>query len=259
MIKFLRKILGEDGFNALRAFKLKHFPTKTEREAIIRRKKLYSSLINPGELCFDVGANIGNRIVPLLQVGAKVVAVEPQESCHALLKQRFGNRIELVTKGLSDKEEIKKFYISNASVLSSFSEEWIDAGKKDRFKEYEWNKVVMTEMTTLDLLIAQYGVPVFIKIDVEGFELQVLKGLSVPIKTISFEYAAPEQSQRAIDCINRIEQINPAIECNYAVGESMELALKEWLPANKMREHILSQEFGNTFFGDIYVRSNPRS
>src|SRR5476651_1648081 len=113
------------------------------------------------------------------------------------------------------------------------------------------------EMTTLDNLIKQYGAPDFLKIDVEGYESEVLKGLHSPVNMISFEYTTPELTEKAVECIDLIEAVNKNIECNYCVGESMELALEKWLPVSKMKEHVLSKQFIDTAFGDIYVRTKP--
>jgi len=255
MKKAVKNFLGQKNIDSLKFIKLKYFP-KNEKAEIARRTVFYSSFIKQGDLCFDVGANVGNRIEPLLQLGARVLAVEPQKWCYDYLKYKYGNRIILITKGLGDTEGVKKFYISNESTISSFSEEWINTVKTGRFKQFNWNREVETQMTTLDKLIEEYGIPAFIKIDVEGYELEVLKGLSIPIKLISFEYTAPEQITKAIDCINHIEGTNAAIECNYAIHEKMELALGNWLTANQMKEYILSsKEFNDSIFGDIYVRT----
>jgi FkbM family methyltransferase len=262
MKKIIKGLLGEKLINYIRPIKIKYFPSEfqkkiieKENKALLRRKKLFSDYIQEGDLCFDVGANIGNRVGPLLDIGARVVAVEPQKSCYDILASKFGNKIILVTKGLSNTEEVKKFYIADDPTISSFSEEWIGAVKADRFKDSNWNKVVEIEMTTLDKLIAQYGVPVFIKIDVEGYEVEVLKGLHSPIKLISFEYTVPEQTAKVIDCIIHIQNANNNIECNYSVEESMELALESWLTVDQMKEYVLSKQFIDTGFGDVYVRT----
>ena len=253
--QILKRTLGVKNFYIL----MSKFFQGSEEDAIIRRKTFYSSFVKKNDLCFDVGSNMGNRIEPLLQIGAKVLAVEPQKKCYDFLKQKYGDKIILITKGLSDKNEVKKFYISDASPNSSFSEEYINAVKATRYKGYSWDEVAEVEMTTLDSLIETYGVPIFIKIDVEGYELEVIKGLNTPVKLISFEYTTPEQTVKAIDCINHIEKINNNIQCNYSIGESMKLALANWLPANKMKEHIFSKQFINTAFGDIYIRTSLSS
>lgn len=239
----------------------KYFPSKKQREilqeemeAYDRRKVLFGSFIKKGELCFDVGANVGNRVGPLLDIGAKVIAIEPQENCCRRLKQKFGNRINIVPLGLGESEGVKNFYPSNANTISSFSEEWINSVRDGRFKEYSWKKPVKVNMSTLDILIEKYGLPVFIKIDVEGYELEVLKGLTTPIQMISFEYTVPEQAEIVLKCLDQIQSNDPNIEINYSVGESMDFALKNWLSVEEMKSYVAKREFKGTGFGDIYVK-----
>lgn len=227
-----------------------------EKTEFTRRKKFYTQFVSPKQLVFDVGANIGNRIYPILSLGGKVVAIEPQEQCYKLLEENLGNKIQLVKKGLCEQECIRQFHISNASTISSFSDEWIQSVKQDRFKEYNWNKTIEVQMTTLDKLIEIHGVPQFIKIDVEGYELEVLNGLSQAIQMISFEYTVPEQIERIFDCINRINQFNPKILCNYSIGESMEWASTNWLSKEDFFKLVTSSKFIETGFGDIYVKTN---
>lgn len=253
--KFLKKILGDNVFIYIRAVRSKIFVGKEEREAIEVRKKLYATFVKKGDLCFDVGANIGNRIEPLLQLGVKVVAVEPQTSCAKFLQYKYGNRISLVQKGLGSEETVKDFYISDVSVLSTFATDWLETVKDGRFKEASWSRVEKMTITTLDALIKEYGHPALVKIDVEGYELEVIKGLSTPVKAISFEYAVPEQTEKLINCITHIQQNDPNIECNYCVGESMQFAMDKWLSPNDMKELVRSKAFIATSWGDIYVRS----
>ena len=225
-----------------------------EQKNINIRKVFYSQFVKEGDLCFDVGANIGNRISPLLMLNAKIVAVEPQITCQKILKAKFGNKITLVPKGLGEKEEVRELYISNDSVLSSFSKEWIDSVKA-RFNESNWNTIEKVQMTTLDKLIENYGIPTFIKIDVEGFEFEVLKGLTKSINMISFEYCVPENTGKAIACIKRLTFINKNIECNYSINESMEFVSNNWITTDEMINILNSQQLIESEFGDIYIRS----
>ncbi|GHT55939.1 hypothetical protein FACS189446_7820 [Bacteroidia bacterium] len=248
--KVYKAFLGD----ILRFFRgLKGKLTNAER-AHKQKVKFYSQFVSPNDLCFDVGANMGNRTEILLQLNARVVAVEPQKKCYEYLRQKFGDKINLVTKGLGDVEEEKTFYISDVSVLSSFSKEWIDSTSKERFKANHWDHTEQIKMTTLDKLIEQYGVPHFIKIDVEGFELEVLKGLSHPINMISFEYTFPEAKKQALLCIVRIEKINRNIVFNYSIGESMKFALSEWITSEEMIKLINSKKFSDSAWGDIYAK-----
>jgi len=224
-------------------------------EVIEQRKNFYNQFISENNLVFDVGANIGNRIVPFLKLKAKVVAFEPQKKCVKILKRRFGKEIEIVKNGLSNQIEIRTFFVSNANTLSSFSERWINSVKNERFSGLNWKATNQIQMITLDLAIRKYGKPDFIKIDVEGFELEVLQGLNTSIKYISFEYTTPEQNEDAIKCIDRILQLNPETLFNYSEGESMSLKFENWIDGIKMKNHVLTNEFINSGFGDIYAQS----
>lgn len=262
MKSLLKNLLGEHNVMRLKEMKTEWFPSALERknkeqelEEEKKRCEFYGLFIKQGDLCFDVGANVGNRISPMLKIGAKVVAVEPQETCYKFLRSKFGNKIQIVTKGLGSSEGVKTFFVSNTSTISTFSEEWITSMKQGRFKGQEWNKEVSIQMTTLDKVIAEYGKPSFIKIDVEGYELEVLSGLNQAIKMISIEYAVPDHTDKLLSCIDRIAQNSTQIELNYSIGESMSFALDKWLSLDEMKAHVQSQAFSDTDFGDVYIRS----
>ena len=93
----------------------------------------------------------------------------------------------------------------------------------------------------------------FIKIDVEGYESEVLSGLTKKVKFISFEYTVPEQTDKALDCLQKLIKINPDLKCNFSVGESMKLEKQEWLTAQEMLSFVSSKSFTDTGFGDIYI------
>ena len=254
--RLLTSILGHRIVNLLRKVAFKLFPGLFEesRESIKKRQRFYNQFINSNDLVFDVGANIGNRVRPLLNIGARVVAIEPQKECYEILEMKFGNKIEIVPMGLGKAEEIKDFFVADANVLSSFSTEWIESVKKDRFKNYTWAKPIKIQITTVDKLIEKYGLPKFIKIDVENYEFEVLKGLTYAVDIISFEYAIPK-IQKIKDCINQIEKYNSDTEYNFSIGESMEFALTDWQSVTDFKNYIFAKEFIATGSGgDIYVR-----
>ncbi|MGB0885996.1 MAG: FkbM family methyltransferase [Chitinophagales bacterium] len=217
------------------------------------RVNFYSQFVKRGDLVFDVGANEGNRTDIYLSIGAKVVAVEPQEDCYTKLEKRFGNKIDLIKKGLGEKEETKTLYISDTNLISSFNAEHIEEMKKDRFKGVNWDKTADIHLTTLDNLIAKYGTPDFCKIDVEGFEFDVLKGLSSPLKSLSLEYIVPENKDVIVNCINHLNSLGK-IECNHSYGESMELGMPNWMEGKAFEEYLKTKEFEATSYGDVYVR-----
>ncbi|WP_020604055.1 FkbM family methyltransferase [Spirosoma spitsbergense] len=221
-----------------------------------RRKKFYGTLVKPGDLCFDIGANIGDRTSIFLALNTRVVAVEPQPACVQRLERRFGNQITIVAKGVGAEEGYLPMHLSNANTLSSFSEEWINKVQQERFAQYEWNETITVPIITLDKLIATYGVPSFCKVDVEGFEVQVLRGLTQPLPMISLEYTVPEAKENLLEVIERLDSLSESMRFNYSPGESMRLALPDYIPASDFKQLVNSPNFKKSKFGDVYAKSS---
>jgi len=219
------------------------------------RKQFYASFLKPGNLVFDVGANLGNRVEAFLAIGCKVVAVEPQGFCRDFLKTKFGNQITLLPIALGEKPgQLPMFINAQSSTLSSLSTDWIAAMKNSRFKDNDWQKTEMVEVNTLDNLIQTQGLPHFVKIDVEGFELEVLKGLTKPIPFLSLEYTTPEQTQKLLACLELLSQIHNGYCCNYSVGESNRFATNTWDTIDTFRQKCATDVSFLQGFGDVYIQ-----
>ena len=230
-------------------------PARAKQERDMHR--FYARFVKAGEVVFDIGANVGNRTAVFRTLGASVIAVDPQPSCVARLRKRFGSdpKVTVVPTALGEQEGEAELLVSNASTISSLSPEWVNAVRKSgRFSAYRWNRSVTVPLTTLDRIIERYGVPVFVKIDVEGFELPVLKGLSQPVGGVSFEFV-PEFIDAAVQCVWHLDSIGMP-RFNYSVGESMGLALSEWVTAEEISEILISFP-DSTTWGDVYGRKNP--
>ncbi|MBC7839866.1 MAG: FkbM family methyltransferase [Nitrospiraceae bacterium] len=210
----------------------------------------YSQLVKPGDLCFDVGANIGNKTKIFLDLGARVVCIEPQPSCVDVLKETYQNdsNVVIVSKGLATQSGSRSLSVcGSANAISTFSEKW----KTGRFRSYTWDPAVEVPVTTIDALIQEFGSPKFCKIDVEGFEYEVLQGLSHPIPFIAFEFTR-EFINDAMLCIEYLGSLGSA-DFNYALGETPALILSGWTDRNTLFESI-ERNRDDLLWGDIYVR-----
>ncbi len=217
--------------------------------------KFYSQFILAQSLCFDVGANIGNRVKIFLKLNANVIAIEPQIECVGILKKVYGknSQLKILPTALGDREGEAEMLISDSNTISSMSSEWISAVKKSgRFTEYGWNKKQRVPLTTLDKLIEQYGIPAFIKIDVEGFEYQVIRGLTRPVSVLSLEYV-PEVIESTYLCIDYLQHLGK-IELNYTAGENMQMLLKKWTTPYEMKKLLSNISKEDNLFGDVYIR-----
>jgi FkbM family methyltransferase len=236
------------------------FPTAYDR--LLQRQsrdllEFYNKFINAGDLCFDIGANYGSRTDIFLKLGANTVALEPQQKCYSFLQKKYGRRATVLNKGAGKEIGILNFYINDQnSQVSTFSVDWIDDLKQTRFSGNEWNRTEQVEVVTLDSLIAIYGIPQFIKIDVEGYEPEVLKGLSKPFKFLSFEYAVPEKTENLIQCLDILQQKFTDLKVNYAIGDEAKLQLPEWVTIEKMKEFAQTEIFKVSYAGDVYIKHN---
>jgi FkbM family methyltransferase len=164
------------------------------------RKALRSSL----ELVFDIGANIGDKAWVFRQIAKRVVCVEPDRSSFAALRARYGRdkSISLENVALGGEEGQAKLYVeADGSCYNTLSEKqrnWLLSRQPDeKLNEYS------VPVSTLDSLISKYGVPDYVKIDVEGYELTVLNGLSHRVPLISFEANLPHFRQETLRIIER--------------------------------------------------------
>lgn len=218
-----------------------------------RRLEFYRAFVPPRSVVFDVGANMGNRTKVFLRLAATVVAVEPQAACADFLEEMVGKnpQVRIVRKALGASVGATEMLISDMHTLSSLSPTWVDATRNSgRFAEFEWNQRQEVELDTLDNLIALYGQPAYVKIDVEGYEAQVLKGLSQPVDMLSIEFT-PELMERTIECIEHVSSIM-ATEFQISQGESMAFDLPGWVSQEEIKK-VLEQVAPSTF-GDVYMR-----
>src|SRR5512137_2825042 len=148
-------------------------------------RRFYSQFVQPGALCFDIGAHLGSRSRAFLDLGARVIAVEPQPQCAAYLRKRWGGerRFTLIPKAIGAQPGIAALHINrmNPTISTLAPDSWRRAMAAAAAQREDWDHRVEVEVITLNLLIEEYGLPDFCKIDVEGFEEQALAGMSHPL------------------------------------------------------------------------------
>lgn len=230
-------------------------PTRGGRDL----RELYGRFVRRGDLCFDIGANVGNRVGIFLALGARVVAVEPQARCFDVLQGRYGENAEvsLVQKAVGAEPGAAEMFLSDAHTISSLSPDWIrEVRASGRFGAHTWDASATVELTTLDALVAEFGEPAFCKIDVEGYEPDVLAGLSRPLRCVSFEYT-PELAGAAVACVRRLDELAPT-EFNLSFGESGQLHFDRWLDGAEMSDRLRALA-GSGSFADVYARTTTLS
>ena len=202
-----------------------------------------------GDLVFDVGANVGNRVEAFASLHARV-AIEPQPECAQLLRETFGSKCVVVEKGLGPAQGKAELHRATQDVLATMSGRWIEATQASGRFEESWDESITIEVTTLDELIAQRGMPRFTKIDVEGYEPEVLAGVSRALPAVSFEYAH-EVADSAAACIARLDSL-ASYEYAYSACESMEL--RSWMTSDAILPAIARDATEALEWGNIYAR-----
>jgi FkbM family methyltransferase len=228
------------------------------RETRRKMARLFCKFIKKGDLVFDVGANAGIYSKVFLDLGAKVFAIEPQKNCVRYLNQAFkGNKhIIIIEKALGEEKGKGKLLISPTNDgHSTMSRQWLVAAKKSgRFADESYcvfNEPVDIPITTADSLIEKYGIPSFIKIDVEGFEYDVLKGLTKPVEAMSFEFHPEflDETKKCILYLNGLGNYN----FNFSLGDSFKLELPNYIIGEELFNKILSLP-DKSVHGDIYCK-----
>jgi FkbM family methyltransferase len=220
---------------------------------------LFRQLVPNGSLCFDVGANIGDKTSLFTENGSRVIAIEPVPRNREILGKRFGHNasVTLLCLAVSDRRGRATLQIVDDNTsFSSFSTRWVHSLRDPRLNRWGLTvqppRELVVDTTTLDALIVDYGKPYYVKVDVEGHEVAVLRGLSQMVPLVSFEANLPEFLDETQACVRHLASLEPAAKFNYTTESQDRLELAQWLRASEFSGMLAST---SVRFMEIYCMS----
>ena len=215
-------------------------------------KRLYGQFVKAGDLAFNVGANIGTRTQIFVDLGAEVIAVEPQPDMADELRSKFWHLpVEVVQAAAGAKDGTVTLMLCTANPMATCATGWAEL-LQDRYPAEKWGGTIEVPQVSLDTLISRYGCPDFIKIDVEGYEREVLQGLGSHVPTLCLEATIP-YVEPAIECMEDLAGRLGFTGFNYIAQEQMRLVLSEWVDADGMAA-ILRRLPARTLTCDVFAR-----
>jgi FkbM family methyltransferase len=216
--------------------------------------RLYIRFVQPGDLVFDIGAHVGDRVAAFRRLDARVVAVEPQPAMVKVLKLLYGRTSDVTVEAIAVGRAagtIELMINPDNPTVSTASRIFVNAARDaPGWQTQNWTKSLPVPVTTLDALIARHGTPAFIKLDVEGFEAEALAGLTRPVKALSFEFTTIQRDV-ALACVKRCMALGYA-RFNAALGESQMLVHPDWVGGATIARWLTELPYGANS-GDIYA------
>lgn len=154
---------------------------------------------------YDIGANIGKFTEVNIDkyINCEFIVVEANPNLIPVLEKKFESikNIKILNLCVSDSDGFVDFYISEADTISTASKEWIN---ESRFNNFKYNSPIKVKSVSIDSMMIEYGESDYTKIDVEGYEYTIIKGIEKYIGLISFEWA----EEMILDIKNSLFHLN---------------------------------------------------
>ena len=224
-----------------------HFPGRHRRMTAF-----YADIAKAGDLCFDVGAHLGNRTRVLAALGCTVVAVEPHPYLAKYLRAKFAKNPNVIVEeaAVAALAGVTTLYYSPRNLtISSLELDWpetlIGRPSGTRFSEG-----VTVAAVTLGDLIAKHGIPKYLKLDIEGADLAVLETLAQPLNVISFEHVPHLHAQTAA-AVAILEKLAP-YRFNYFPRETHRFRLASAVSGAELLE-ALREPSARKWSADVFA------
>jgi FkbM family methyltransferase len=225
MIKLIKWILGKPyrliRYSSVYPLYLKFFRSSIYRSYQIERKFYEKLLLGRSAIVFDIGANVGDKSVLFSKFSQRVIAVDPDQHNYKLLKRRlfFQSKVVVINAAVGRETGKGFFYVNSpGSPSNTMSVKWkkiLEDAKANRWStSTSFSETYEVDIVTLDTLVGKYGMPTYIKIDVEGYENHVLEGLTKAIPIISFEANFPDFRDETIQCVHKISRLSSSVDFN---------------------------------------------
>ncbi|MET8258238.1 FkbM family methyltransferase [Micromonospora sp. NPDC005205] len=229
-----------------------------ERDA--RMDAFYSRFVNGGDLVFDIGSHVGDHIASFRRLGARVVAVEPQPLCLRALRAIYADddQVTVIDAACGALPGRTRLHVNSANpTVSTASPDFVLAAEgAGGWEGQVWDTDIEVAVVTVDALIETYGVPAFTKIDVEGFEDEVLAGLTRPLPALSFEFTTIARAV-ADRCLDRLTALG-FDGFDIAVGDDKSMAFQRWTSATDLATHLHDLPHAANS-GDVYCVSGNQA
>jgi FkbM family methyltransferase len=253
MLEIIRRRLrsaleGTRAFVPVRNLYRQLFHRHVAREAKAMRR-FYRQFFQAGDIVFDVGANIGDYAEAFSDLGGRVIAIDPNPDCADPLQKLARIRdIKVERCAIGDRPGTATINLCQFSHFATLNNEFLEQTKgSPDYKGVTWKQQVEVPLVTLDQLAVRYGLPTFVKIDVEGYEDKVISGMSFRPNSISFEFS-PRSKDIAFRALSGLD----GYEFNAVAGRSFNLLHARWMSRNEIIGWI--DRYNQTSYGDIFGR-----